>query len=202
MLGRLMVSLVEQSEHAESARDPLVSEVLAWREKADEDSARKIVEMLSPAIRSVAARMLPRAWMVEDVVQGTLANTFRSIERFDGRVPLRAWVVRLARNLCVDMLRGARRSVVIGLTDAGIESLLESGAADRSADLADTIMAREDLGRVLGQINAMNGMDREIARLVLLEGCPIEEAAAATRLTMGALRSRIFRIRRVLRVSL
>jgi RNA polymerase sigma-70 factor (ECF subfamily) len=56
-------------------------------------------------------RMLASFDEAEDAVQEALLNAWRHREKFDGSGPMRAWLYRIATNVCLDMIRAAGRQV-------------------------------------------------------------------------------------------
>ncbi len=55
-------------------------------------------------------RMLASFDEAEDAVQETFLNAWRGRSRFDGGAQFRAWLYRIATNVCLDMMRRSSRS--------------------------------------------------------------------------------------------
>jgi RNA polymerase sigma-70 factor, ECF subfamily len=67
------------------------------------------LERQRSALTGYCYRMLGSSFEADDAVQETMLRAWRSIGGFEGRAPLRAWLFRIATNVCFDMLNGRRR---------------------------------------------------------------------------------------------
>jgi RNA polymerase sigma-70 factor, ECF subfamily len=78
--------------------------------RPDDDAFRQLVESHERAVRLHCYRMLGSLQDAEDQTQETLLRAWRSLESFQGRASLRAWLYRIATNACLDELerRGRR----------------------------------------------------------------------------------------------
>lgn len=87
-------------------------------------------------------RMLGSSFDAEDAVQETLLRAWRASGRFEGRAPLRAWLYRIARNVCLDALGHAARQP-IPVED--VPQHVDACGDPNPSDPCDRALARERL---------------------------------------------------------
>jgi RNA polymerase sigma-70 factor (ECF subfamily) len=63
------------------------------------------INQLRPSLHRYCARMTGTVMDGEDVVQETLFEAYRKLDKFDDSRPLKPWLFRIAHNRCIDFLR-------------------------------------------------------------------------------------------------
>lgn len=152
-------------------------------------------------IYNMAYRMLHSREEAEDITQETFLNVFRALDAFKGE-RFSPWVYKIASNLCLDYLR-RRRPVMVSL-DAPI-----GPDGDMSREIADETALPEEaaLAGALGLDvqKAIDGLPPKYRTVVVLrhiEDLSYEEIAEVLGLPLGTVKTRLFRAREILRVSL
>ena len=120
---------------------------------------------------------------VADLVQETYARALRALPRFEGRSAVRVWLLAIARRVCADAIRSARRQRSIA------ERIRrEQVVADGSDRVTIELLLRD-----------LPAERREAFVLTQIVGLPYADAAAVCRVPLGTIRSRVARAREDLR---
>ncbi len=154
----------------------------------DRQAFRAIVEAFRDPVFRYAHRMLGNATDAEDVVQETCVRIFVNLKQFQPGGNFRAWVYRIATNLCLDKKREGHR-----LLPVKAESSVDPGSA---AETREIIRAAE---RAMVQLP-----EKQRAALVLrvIEGFPYRVIAEILDTTENNARWYLFEARRQMRQML
>jgi len=129
---------------------------------------------------------------IEDLVQQTFLEAYRSLPRYRGRAALATWLHRIAINLALSSLRRSRRRGQPAAPES-IDELVDPSASP------DDIVARAELVRAaLLDLEALKPMHRVALILRHVEGLSVEEIAELTGANAPAVRQRIRKAERVL----
>ncbi len=130
---------------------------------------------------------LGRGEDVADLVQETYMRALRAMPRFEGRSSARAWLLAIARRVCADAVRTARRRRA---TEA-LWRQRERLQSDASGSVGLTL--------TLGTLSADR---REAFVLTQIVGLPYADAAVVCGVPIGTIRSRVARAREDLQTEL
>ncbi len=127
----------------ETTKDDREAERLAAAKTGDERAFEELTLPLQRELHIHCYRMLGTMEDADDALQETLLRAWRQIARFEPRAPLRAWLYRIATNVCLTMLaRRARRGEVAFLNqdDGRGESSRQEGEPVRLQPYPDHLL--------------------------------------------------------------
>lgn len=164
----------------------------------DQDAARSLVEYLRPIVIRIVRRKLPRGAAEEDLAQEIFLKIFEKLDQYRGEVPLQHWVARIAVDHCLNAIRFQRARPEWRMADLSEEqeaALEPKSMATEHSHPAYALGSREFVERIL---QSLGPEDREIIRMLDLEGLALADVQQATGRSAASLRVRAFRARRKL----
>jgi RNA polymerase sigma-70 factor (ECF subfamily) len=120
---------------------------------------------------------------VDDLVQETLLAIHTRRMTYDTRQPFTPWIYAIARYKLIDLLRRSKRRMHVPIAD--LADFLGS-----DTDAFDAARARHDIDKVL---DTLPERVSSLIRRVKLEEQSVAEAAAASRMTEGAVKVAVHR---------
>lgn len=131
----------------------------------------------------LALRLLRRRDLAEEIVQDSFLLVWRNAHAFDPRRgAAMAWLARIVRNRCIDVLRQRGREAP--LDDAFIEDWEDPVSSP--ADLAEL---SQDARRLEDCLDELREYPRKVLRLVYYEGLTYREAAVRMGVPLGTVKS-------------
>jgi RNA polymerase sigma-70 factor, ECF subfamily len=165
-----------------------------------EDEVRPQLGALSRA----AFHMTRDAAAAEDLVQDTLERAYRHFDRYKPGTNVRAWLIRIMRNVWISGHRrqvGAPRTVSLD----GIEAFSPdrpTGHGPSSSEVEACVIDRLGEASILAAIETLPARFREVVALADVEGAAYQTIAAALEVPVGTVATRLFRGRQRLRSEL
>ena len=147
------------------------------------------------AVERYVRTLLPQSSLVDDVVQDAFLSAFKARDQFRGDVPIRHWLLRIARHAAMRQFR-RRAGEPNSFEDV---SLLELGcSAGWGASSEEQLLKQERRARVRLAIARLPSWASEIIVLKDIEGIESASICEWLDLTQGALRMRLHRARLLL----
>ena len=179
--------------------------LVALVQGGDRGAFRHIMQRCNQRLYRVVRGVVDNDAEAEDVVQEAYVHAFEKIDSFRGEASIATWLTRIALNEAYGRLRKRRHTVEIEHIDAvaqrpGKVVMFPNrfGSEDPAA-----AAAREQLRHMLEF--AVDGLP-EAYRIVFvlreIEGCTVEETAAALDVRPETVKTRLHRARRLLRKAL
>ncbi len=169
------------------------SAALQRARRGDRKAFGKLTEPYRRELIAYCYRLTGTLTEAEDMVQEAFLRAFRALDSFEGRASLRAWLYRIAHNLCLNHVQ-RRPPVWQSLEDVG-----ETGLRDSSPDAEEAGQERENVR--LGFVALVQSLPpRQRAALVLRDvlGWSAEETARILETTVPAVKNALARARQTL----
>ena len=125
----------------------------------------------------------------EDAMQDVFVSLIRNEDRLHDEAP-GALLLRIATNVCLNKMRGARRRPEDVADDDDL-ALRIAQADDGGGDAESRTAARSVLGKLFGINDPLAASTRSLAFMHLVDGMTLEEVAREARLSVSGVRKRL-----------
>jgi RNA polymerase sigma-70 factor (ECF subfamily) len=171
--------------------------------KGDSQAFGKLMLRYENKIYRLARRMTQTDEDAEDVLQEAFVRAFRKLATFKERSKFSTWLYRITVNLALMKLRRRKLSTVslsepVTTEDSTIQRDIENGSSDPLERLVE-MESVEILDRAIAELPPRY---RAVFVLRHVEGLSTQETARVLKIKVPAVKSRLHRARRALRVRL
>jgi RNA polymerase sigma-70 factor (ECF subfamily) len=171
--------------------------------RGDRRAFARLVEENKRSVYGLCVRLLSDPEEAKDAAQEAFTRAYASLESYDLEQAFAPWVLRIARNHCLDLLRRrlpARARVEL---DADEEDGPHRELADTSSEQADeTIQKAQTRVALERAVAALPPNYREVVHLFHVEQLSYKEIAATMGIPLGTVMTWLHRARAQLRTLL
>ncbi len=174
---------------------PWADEVRRAR-RGDSDAFAVLVRSMQRQVYGLCLRLLRSEAEASEVAQETFLRAYQHLDRYDDTRPFDLWVLTIARNQCLDLLR--RRSKLRTEDVADHSHSLPSGepTLEEGAITKQTYQSLEDA------FTTLSVDDREVLALYYVQKRTTKEIAEVMGVAPGTIMARLFRAREKLRTKM
>lgn len=174
------------------AVEPWVEHVRRAR-RGDTDAFAALVRLVQRPVYGLCLRLLRTEAEAAEIAQETLLRAYQNLDRFDESRPFDLWVLAIARNLCLDILRRRTKHKTEDVEDHA-HSLMSS-----EPNVEAGAIAKQELKSLEDAVASLSVGDREVLALYYVQKRTTKEIAQVLGVAPGTIMARLFRAREKLR---
>ncbi len=184
---------------------PLTVEA-AWSRSAargDKQAFARLVDLHKRTVYGLCFRLLRDGEEARDAAQEAFARAYAALAAYDPALPFAPWILRIARNHCLDVLRRRVPDAQTVALDAEAEDGSPRELADPAAPRGDDVVERRELaGALESAVAALPANYREVVHLFHVEHLSYKQIASTLDVPIGTVMTWLHRARARLRDAL
>ena len=158
--------------------------------EGDRAAQREVFQKTKAAVHHTLYRILGSNQDLEDLLQESYLEIFRSIARYAARSSLVTWCCAITSHVALGHLRTRKRPTL------ALELVAEVAAGDPDAERVT--LAREAARRLYTALDRIDPVHRVAFTLAVVDGRPLAEVAELTDASLSAVKTRVWRARKEL----
>ena len=170
-------------------------------QNGDIEAFERLISSYQKKVYNIAYRYIGNREEAEDLAQEAFLKVFRSIQSFRGEAAFSTWLYHIVSNVCRDALRKSSRRMEDSL-DCAVTT--EKGELQREVPdwsmSPEPIYENQELGEFIqALINQLSPEYKTVIIMREIQEMSYEEIAAELNCSLGTVKSRLSRARKVLR---
>ncbi len=178
----------------------IVARVLA----GDVNAFETLVESHQSRVYYFALRMLGNEQEAQDAAQDAFVQAYAKLKTYDSQRPFKTWIMTITSNLCIDRLR-RRKIEPTAFTELVPLDTPEYEPSDyfesHEPSAQEIVEDKDQHAAVTRMLNGLPSEDRSIVLMHYWNDMSYEDIAATFKTSVGAIKSRLFRARRMMAQS-
>ncbi len=174
------------------------TELILASKQGDRNAMTELINYYSPSVHNLIFSIIRDTHAVQDLAQETFIRMLLNIKNYEFRAPFRAWLFRIAVNLCRDYLRKKKVRKIITPFQVDPETGEQQVFEDESADPVGAFEGDERMKLINKAIAKLPKSSREVLVMREIQQFSYEEIAEILNWKIGTVKSRLFRARREL----
>jgi RNA polymerase sigma-70 factor (ECF subfamily) len=199
-LGELAIAYPSEGQRAVEPELPVDASLARAAARGDRVAFTQVVERHKRVVFGLCARLLQDREEARDAAQETFVRAWAAIGTYDPAQALAPWLLRIARNHCLDILRrrlpAARR---LELDDDGDPGSPSQELTSTAAGADEQLERAEAASGLAAAVSALPANYREVIHLFHVEHMSYKEIAATMEVPIGTVMTWLHRARARLR---
>ncbi len=173
-------------------------ELLLASKQGDKDAMTQLINQFSPSVHNLIFSIIREPHAAQDLAQETFIRMLLNIKNYEFRAPFRAWLFRIAVNLCRDYLRKKKVRKIMTPFQTDPDTGEQQIFVDESADPIKSFEDNERMKLIYKAIDKLPKSSRVVLVMREIQQLSYDEIAEILNWKIGTVKSRLFRARREL----
>lgn len=132
----------------------------------------------------------------DDIVIETFAKAFDKISTYNPEFGFNTWLITIAKNVHIDMLRKKKSTLFLEITDE--EDSIANQILDDTPTVEDTIITEQNLSKLLQQIKQLKPAYQEVIQLRYFQEMSYQEMAEQLNEPLNNIKIKLLRAKKLL----
>lgn len=132
----------------------------------------------------------------DDIVIETFAKAFDKISTYNPEFGFNTWLITIAKNVHIDMLRKKKSTLFLEITDE--EDSIANQVLDDTPTVEDTIITEQNLSKLLQQIKQLKPAYQEVIQLRYFQEMSYQEMAEQLNEPLNNIKIKLLRAKKLL----